>query len=510
MSTPVKADKKFLLTELLQDFCDPATIPDLQVNGLNIDSRDIGAGQVFVACLGTQVHGLAYARQAINAGAIAIIYEDHVSAGPWLKKLGEFDSRLLIPVKDLSVKLGVIAARYYAYPTADLPVVGVTGTDGKTSCTHFIAQAASNLGHACGLLGTLGYGFYGKLNQASHTTPDAICIQSYMADLKAQGANQVVMEVSSHALQQHRVSGIDFDIAVLTNLTRDHLDYHGNLENYANAKRKLFDFSSLKTLVFNIDDEFGLRLAQHYRKSKKVIAYTTAEQAVFEPINTIRCSGLKLVADGIEFSLHSPWGNALIKSDLLGRFNVSNLLATFAVLISLGIDFEQAAQVLETLSTVPGRMEVFKHANKPLAIVDYAHTPKALEQVLLAIKEHGYKRITTVFGCGGDRDQGKRGHMGDIAARFSDQVIVTDDNPRSESPVAIVQDILAGISATRQKTAKIEVEHDRSKAIHLAFEQTDADAAILIAGKGHEDYQLVNQERRWFSDRELVKRLINS
>lgn len=509
MSIPVMELNDILLSDLLNGFCELRTVPDCAITGLNIDSRRISRGEVFFACLGTQVHGLAYARAAIEAGATAVVYEEDSSAGLWLKKLDAYDPGMFVPVKNLSTKLGEIAARFYGQPTQTMPVIGVTGTDGKTSCTHFIAQAMKNLGHSCGLLGTLGYGFYAELSEASHTTPDAIRIQGFMADLNSRGAKQVVMEVSSHALQQHRVNGVKFNIAVLTNLTRDHLDYHGNIENYGNAKQKLFDFDTLETLIFNIDDEFGLRLAQHYRKSRRVLAYTLGKQAVFESSKTISCANLQLTADGVEFTLISPWGNAEIKSSLLGRFNVSNLLATFASLMASGIGFEHAANCLSTIATVPGRMEVFSGPGSPVVIVDYAHTPKALEQVLLAIAEHGYKKVITVFGCGGDRDQGKRAHMGDIAARLSRHVIVTDDNPRTESPVAIVQAILAGISKARQNNTRVEVEHDRAKAIALAFEYCDSDEAILIAGKGHEDYQLVNQERRWFSDRLLVQKLIN-
>ncbi len=505
MSVPIEEPKGILLSELLDGFCDSSDIPYFEVTGITIDSRSISAGHVFCACLGTQVHGLTYAQKAIDAGAGAIIYEADISAELWLNKLSNTQKIVLVGVENLSQKLGYIASRYYAQPTSEMLVVGVTGTDGKTSCSQFIAQAMKLLGKPCGVLGTLGYGFFGEMSEATHTTPDAIRIQSLMRDLKSHKAQQAVMEVSSHALEQGRVNGVNFHIAVLTNLSRDHLDYHGSVENYADAKQKLFEFESLKTLILNVDDEFGLRLAQQYRKKKNVLAYSLSANSVFEVSKTVRCIDLNLRTTGIEFTLSSPWGEGKVKTALLGRFNVSNLLATFSSLMALGEDFAEALNVLSQLSTVPGRMELLTAKNKPMTIVDYAHTPKALEQVLLAIREHGYKNIITVFGCGGDRDQGKRAHMGDIAARLSNSVIVTDDNPRGESADAIVQAILSGISKVQQKSTVVDVEHDRAKAIGLAFKAARPSDAILVAGKGHEDYQLIGQERRWFSDRVIVQ-----
>ncbi len=490
------------LTELLAGVVTVNERDDRQVFGLSMDSRSAAAGDLFFACAGTRGHGLQYLRQALQAGVAAVIWEP--CAG-WTEVPAPFSDSGDVPffaLPELGTQVGVIADRFFGAPSHHLRVVGVTGTDGKTSCTQFLARCLDRPQARCGVIGTLGYGFPGALSPASHTTPDAIRLQRLLADMVAADARCVAMEVSSHALEQGRASGVAFDVAVLTNLGRDHLDYHGDELAYARAKRRLFEQPGLKTAVLNLNDAFGRELAERLSASVECVGYGIGPLASNEQLaDHVIGSDLRLSADGLSMQVRSPWGSGHIRARLLGRFNASNVLAVLTVLLVGRMPFEQASAAIADLTTVPGRMEVFGgEAEKPRVVVDYAHTPQALQQVLESLREHCGGRLWCVFGCGGDRDRGKRPLMGALAERLCDETILTDDNPRSEDANAIIAEILNGM----RRPERARVQRDRAAAIALAVNEAGADDIVLVAGKGHEQVQRVGDRELPFSDRQQV------
>ncbi|MDR3415677.1 MAG: UDP-N-acetylmuramoyl-L-alanyl-D-glutamate--2,6-diaminopimelate ligase [Nevskia sp.] len=483
------------LSALLQGYA--TALPDLTVTGVELDSRKVAPGALFLAVRGHSRHGLAFAGEALQRGAGAVAWEpDPGVAAP----------RLAVPViavDHLGAHAGEIAARFWNHPSRGLFTVGVTGTDGKTSTAHLVTQALDRLGAPCAYFGTLGYGRLDRLAVASHTTPDAVRLQRLLAEQRDAGMRACAMEVSSHALDQSRVGGVEFRVAALTNVGRDHLDYHGSLESYAAAKRRLFAWPGLQAAVLNRDDARGAAWARD-----RLDAAVTLYGLDGEPPAGQHVLGFDLQphAAGLGFTVRSSWGEARIDSRLLGRFNAYNLLAALAVLLHHGTPLPAAAAALSACGTVPGRAEGFRVPGSPLVVVDYAHTPQALGQILQALRPHTAGRLWCVFGCGGDRDRGKRPLMGQAAAQLADRLIVTDDNPRSEDPAAIAAEILTGIpDAARQQ---LTVEHDRARAIERAVSAASAQDVVLVAGKGHEDYQLYGQERRRFSDREFVGGLL--
>jgi UDP-N-acetylmuramoyl-L-alanyl-D-glutamate--2,6-diaminopimelate ligase len=377
-----------------------------------------------------------------------------------------------------------------------MTVIAVTGTNGKTSVTQFLAQALESLGQPCGIIGTLGTGRICDLELTGMTTPDPVSIQRFLAGFKAQSCPYVVLEASSHALEQGRLNSVEIDVAVLTNLTRDHLDYHQTMEAYSAAKAKLFNFSSVKTAVLNMDDEFGQQLKQSINNQVDVLTYAS-EQAADIIATDIQCS-----RDGLSFDVTKPNMQYAVHSSLLGRFNVDNLLATAAVLYSLGYEQEQVKKSVEHCHAVSGRMQAYGEQHQPMVVIDYAHTPDALEQALMTLRAHlpDNGQLWCVFGCGGDRDKGKRSLMGNIAETLADMVVVTDDNPRTEDHIAIVKDILSGCA----EPEKVHVEHDRKQAIIFAINHAHEQDIILVAGKGHEAYQEVNQVKYPFCDATVV------
>jgi UDP-N-acetylmuramoyl-L-alanyl-D-glutamate--2,6-diaminopimelate ligase len=392
-------------------------------------------------------------------------------------------------IDDLHARLGEIAARYYDHPSQALRVVGVTGTNGKTSTVQLITQALSRLGHTAASIGTLGAGLYGALDEGERTTPDAISVQRLLARFRDQGATHVAMEVSSHALEQGRVGAVGFEVAAFTNLTRDHLDYHGTMEAYGAAKAKLFAFPGLKAAAINVDDAFGRALADGLPGSLRVLRTSVGGAA------DVSAADVVTSAEGLTFELRTPCGAHAIRSALLGRFNVANLLAVVACLGALGEPFARIVEAVQALTPVNGRMNrLGGDGRHPLVVVDYAHTPDALEQALTALRAHCAGRLVCVFGCGGERDAGKRPQMGAIAERLADVAIVTDDNPRGENGDVIVAQILGGM---RRAAA---VERDRATAIGMAIAQAGADDVVLIAGKGHETYQEGPAGKRPFDD----------
>jgi UDP-N-acetylmuramoyl-L-alanyl-D-glutamate--2,6-diaminopimelate ligase len=496
-----------LLSDLLRGFADAAPLGELRVSGLSLDSREVQKGYVFCALHGGRQHGLAFANAAARQGAAVILAE---SSPLWpaarCERLGVELGLPVIRMAHLSRDVSAIAARYYGDPSGSLDVTAVTGTNGKTSVTHYLAQALRRE-QVCGLIGTLGYGLPEALNSTRHTTPDAVCLQAILADLKQQGAAAVAMEMSSHALAQARAAAVRVDTAVFTNLTRDHLDYHGDMAAYLSAKRRLFEWPGLGNAVLNADDPYMPQLLERLDATVTPVLYSL-DPAWRPPSGVsswIRADALNVLARGMRVRFSSSWGAGQFDSGLLGRFNAGNLLAVLAVLLLKGWNLQRALDALSQIQGVAGRMECFGAAGQPLVVVDYAHTPDALEQALRVLREHQPRRLLSVFGCGGERDVGKRAQMGELAARLSDQVIVTDDNPRGEDGELIVADILSGIGAATH----VSVQRQRGRAIRYAVCLAGARDIVLIAGKGHETVQYVGHLALPFSDRAQVTQALN-
>lgn len=498
--TPLISQQPKSLSALLQGLAEVEPSRDRDVSGLSLDSRETTRGHLFLACAGSRLHGRQFIPDAVEKGAIAVAYEQDAAESA-LQMADDFHDLPIIPVADLRQHVGEIAARFYDHPAEKLFVVGITGTNGKTSCSQYLAESLSPADSVgCGVIGTLGYGRYGALVPGPNTTPDALTLQRQLAELAAAGSEHVVIETSSHGLDQGRVNGVQFDVAVFTNLSRDHLDYHDSMASYAHAKQQLFDMPGLKVAVVNIDDEFGRHLLGQLPESVNSLTYGIENNA------DIRGDKLFLRIDGLSMEVTSPMGNGTLNSHLLGRFNASNLLAVLGVLLMTGMDLSVALGRLSDVHTVPGRMQCFTgKREQPLVVVDYAHTPDALDFALQSIREHCEGKLWCVFGCGGERDTGKRPMMGAIAQQLADFVIITDDNPRHEDGDDIVKHILSGMPGDH---AALSVQRDRRKAITEAMQRAGADDIILIAGKGHEDYQQVGDVRLPFSDQQTVQSLL--
>ncbi|MEX0958275.1 MAG: UDP-N-acetylmuramoyl-L-alanyl-D-glutamate--2,6-diaminopimelate ligase [Burkholderiales bacterium] len=471
-----------------------ADLPDLQSlgvkpSGLSIDSRKVSKGEVFLAFPGDSSDGRRFIAQAIEAGACAVL---------WEKPGFEWDPAWRVPnlpVHGLREKAGEIASRFYGNPSQHLWMVGVTGTNGKTSCSQWIAQALSRQGRRTAVIGTLGSGFTDALDPAQNTTPDPVSLQARLAGLREQGAVAVAMEVSSHGIEQGRVNGVKFDVALFTNLSRDHLDYHGSMAAYSAAKAKLFEWPQLKHAVLNLDDAFGAELAQRIDRTRvNAIGYGIGK-------GEIAGHQLDLSTRGLKLEIATPWGKGRVASALLGGFNAYNLLGVLGVLLASGVGFDHAIAALSELQPVPGRMQTVSLRDVPLVVVDYAHSPDALEKALetLRLTLSMGARLHCVFGCGGDRDPGKRPLMGEIATRLADRCVITSDNPRSENPRAIIADILAGAHPN------YHVEEDRATAILYALQNAAPEDVVLIAGKGHETYQEIGDRRLPFDDLEVAR-----
>jgi UDP-N-acetylmuramoyl-L-alanyl-D-glutamate--2,6-diaminopimelate ligase len=407
-----------------------------------------------------------------------------------------------VGIEGLRDRYGLIAEFICGAPSSAMWMVGVTGTNGKSSCVQGIAQSYAYLGQPAGVVGTLGSGLVGALETGTHTTPDAGMLQETLAKLRGAGAKVVAMEVSSHGLDQGRVNGVHFDVALFTNLSRDHLDYHGSMAAYGAAKARLFAWPGLHASVINRDDAFGQSLADDVRaRGRKVLTYGFAGADVAG-------ANLRAAPDGIEFAVSTPWGRADVKSRLVGAFNAWNLLGMLGVLLVGNVPLAKAVEALARIEAPAGRMQRFGGGTSPLVIVDYAHTPDALEKALTALRpvvgEGG--ELVCVFGCGGNRDPGKRPEMGRIAAQLSDRVVVTADNPRNEEPAAIAEAILRGIKATGNR--KWALEPDRAHAIEVAITKARPGDVVLVAGKGHEDYQERNGVRTPFSDAEVAQAVL--
>ena len=454
------------------------------IRELTLDSRQVRPGDLFLAVPGTRQDGRVHIADAISRGAAAVAFEAD-GAEPMSAASTE-----LVAIKGLAGQLSAIAGRFYGEPSRGLHLVGITGTNGKTSVSQLLAQALDLLGEPCGIVGTLGNGFYGALAQGQHTTPDPIGVQATLAGLKQEGARAVAMEVSSHGLHQGRVAALDFDIAVFTNLSRDHLDYHGSMEAYQAAKAALFAWPSLRARVINLDDAAGQQLALEERESR-LIGYSLEQQGAY-----LFCRDIHFDDHGVRATLVTPRGEGSLRSSLLGRFNLSNLLAVVGALLAMDYPLDEILKAVPRLNGPIGRMQRLGGGKAPLVVVDYAHTPDALEKVLDALRPHVAGRLLCLFGCGGDRDRGKRPLMAGVVERLADGVLVTDDNPRSETPEQIFSDIQAGFAAPQN----VRFVHGRGQAIAALVAEANVDDIVVLAGKGHEDYQEINGVRQPFSD----------
>ncbi|HWL63516.1 MAG TPA: UDP-N-acetylmuramoyl-L-alanyl-D-glutamate--2,6-diaminopimelate ligase [Steroidobacteraceae bacterium] len=473
-----------------------APVPrDVLLSDITLDSRAVRPGGAFLACRGARHHGLEFATEVARRGARAILWEPDGHTGP-----PTLDSGIVLAaVPELSRRASELADRFFGSPSRGVDVIGVTGTNGKTTCAWLLAQALLACGRSAAYVGTLGSAFESELVAGEMTTPDAVTAQRQLAGFRDRGARAVAMEVSSHGLAQGRVAAVHFDAAVFTNLTRDHLDFHGDMQAYGQAKASLFERGGLRLRVFNTDDAFGAALAARPAFAGRIACSRLAQPAPGTGAHVF-ARDVVFGMQGTRFRLDSSFGTAVVASPLLGEFNVDNLLATLAVLLGSGVTPAAAALAVKAASAPPGRLETFGGEGRPLAVVDYAHTPDALDKALTVLRRHCSGRLWVVFGCGGDRDRGKRAGMGAIAARRADAIVLTDDNPRGEDGDDIIAAIRAGLGG-----AAAQVIRDRRAAIHHALREAGADDVVLIAGKGHEEYQVIGSQRHPFSDRQVVR-----
>lgn len=474
------------------------------VTDLTLDSREARAGSLFFALPGRKSHGLNFAAEAAARGASVVLWQpaDDVES-PELPA-----SVLAAPVPGLAKLVGRIADRFFGWPSSQLRVVGITGTNGKTTCAYLLTQCLERLGMEAAYAGTLGWGRIAALERPTHTTPDAVTVHRELAQLRNSGVRDVAMEVSSHALDQDRVAGVRFHCAAFTNLSRDHLDYHPSMQAYGEAKARLLNLPELQHVVINIGDAFGRELARQFAGRAPLTAvWIGAGDSAWLAERTLHASSVAVDMQGISMQIDGSFGSLNLRTKLLGRFNAENSVVVLACLTSLGFTLQEAASALAQCTAAPGRMEVVEPAacGKPLAVIDYAHTPDALAKALGALREHCSGALWCVFGCGGDRDPGKRPMMGAIADELADEIIVTDDNPRSEDPQAITRAIAGGI-----KSRSSRVIHDRGEAIATALREAAPLDVVLIAGKGHEDYQIYGETRRSFSDRREALRYLGA
>lgn len=490
----------------------------VSVRRLIADSRVLQPGDTFLACVGEHYDARTDIPKAIAAGANAIIWEkqDFTWNPTW--KLPNWG------VVDLRKKAGKIADQVYGHPSRRLWVVGITGTNGKTTCSHWYAQAMGALRKKTAVVGTLGHGFSGALCDSTHTTPDAVKLQQLMASYLQQGATSLVMEASSHGIAQGRLFGTELSVAVLTNLTRDHLDYHGSMDAYAATKAKLFFWKGLRYAVLNLDEVLGVELSQQLANSQvSVIGYgfrqSRQEGWIAKNEKVLYGSNLHCATQHIRFDVEFCGRHASLQSNVTGRFNAYNLLAVLAALLASEVDFDDAVAALQHVQPVPGRMEMLGGGDQPVVIVDYAHTPDALSEVLIGLREmiagtrmkkrlkQKQGRLVCVVGCGGNRDRGKRPLIGEVVSRLADEVILTSDNPRDEEPAVIIQEIMQGVNGNDKHCL---IEEDRAAAIYQAIHSAHKGDVVLIAGKGAEITQEIQGKKYPFDDREVVRQVLHN
>lgn len=479
-------ERKMKLAELLSPWIENIEM-DIEISGIESDSRQVMPRMLFLAAQAPFDHVQRYIDEAIQKGAVAIIYDTDelpIASVPAFR------------LSKLCELFGPIASRFYGYPTHELNVIGVTGTNGKTTISYLLTQAYQLLGIKTFYIGTLGVGSLNDIHETGMTTPNALVLQKWCSHYRQQAYEQLVMEVSSHALDQYRVNGVPFKQAIFTNLTHDHLDYHGTIESYAKAKARLFQFEHLESMIINVDDPWGQWMIQQANPKTKVYRI-----GIHQPAD-IKVIAESWTLNGMHLDCETPWGAISIHAQLLGEFNVYNILSVMTALLDSGFDVDTVQQVIAQLTPPPGRMEVV--STRPLVVVDYAHTPDALENALKTLKDFQQKttsgRLFVIFGCGGDRDPYKRPIMGEIASRYAYGVFVTSDNPRHENPHQIIEQIVAGIPLS----TKMMSITDRKLAIMSCLEEAHPEDIILIAGKGHENYQIIGDSKAHFSDQEIV------
>jgi len=472
--------------ELLEGWVENA--PAVRVTGIGLDNREIIPGDVFVAVQGQSVHGMDYAHLAVDAGAVAVIHDG-------LKRVPQLGVPVAL-VSGLGDKLGELASRYYGAPSEQMTIAGVTGTNGKTSVAHFLAQSWQRVNGNAGMVGTLGYGSLGALESGARTTPDAFRLQQALNDCVKTGIEHLAMEVSSHALQQQRCQTVQFDAAVFTNLSRDHLDYHADMAGYAAAKRRLFTEYAPAFAIINHDDVYGRKWFGELNGGMQMLSFGLGEGA------ELRAEIRSVDINGMNLRISGPWGSEEVHTSLLGEFNASNLLAAAGTLALLGMPWSRVLHQIELMHPVPGRMmRLGGQTGQPVVVVDYAHTPDALESALSAVRAHLDGRLVCVFGCGGNRDQGKRPQMGRAAELLADDVFVTSDNPRNESASKIIEDVIAGLHEPGRAT----IEPDRAAAIQRAIANCQPGDVVLVAGKGHETWQEIGGQKIPFSDESVIQ-----
>lgn len=480
-----------MLSELLED---TRTVPsiDHEISELSLDSRIGIDGAAFFALQGSTLHGMRFAHQAIENGAVAIVH-DGLATLPNDLPEGIGIAQLESP----RGHLGNLAARFYNSNSAQSKVVAFTGTNGKTSCVLNFSSLANSSGLRSGVIGTLGWGYAEQLISTGLTTPDVFTVHRIVQAMNEQGCEAIALEASSHALDQGRLDGLDIGTAVFTNISRDHLDFHKNVDNYAAAKSRLFQRSEIETAVINIDSDFAQRMIQPVCPSARLLSYSMSDAAA-----DVFAENIQLHEQGSRFDLRTPWGTDHFELNQMGRFNIANLLAVVAALCAQGVRFDSLKEAVQQLETVPGRMQRVQvsSAKAPTTIVDYAHTPDALAQVLVAVSQHCSGKLWVVFGCGGDRDRGKRAEMAAVAETCADQIVVTSDNPRSESPAQIIADIVGGFAEGSSSAKHIHVEVDRKRAIEWAVGAAATEDCVVIAGKGHEKFQIIGPAKIPFDD----------
>jgi UDP-N-acetylmuramoyl-L-alanyl-D-glutamate--2,6-diaminopimelate ligase len=484
---------------LPEGFEDKQGVLAFDITGLTQDSRLVEPGDLFLALFGKNHDARDYIYVAAERGAQVVIAD---AGGQW-QGVCNVAGVPVIAIDGLRARIGEIAARHYGFPGHQIPVIGVTGTNGKTSCTQFIAQILAGLEQPCGVIGTLGYGLYPDLIDSGFTTPDAIAMQSALADIVANQARYAALEVSSQGLHQHRLVGVKFNTAVFTNLTRDHLDYHGSMAAYAEAKRRLFEHDALRVGIVNADDPYAAMMLNAMPRQAQSMTYSVSSKRA-----DVYAEELSFNEHGFTARVCTPWGCTDLNGRLLGAFNFSNVLAALTVVMTLPEDYllGDVVEQISRLQPVQGRMDLVGSAHGVSVVVDYAHSPDGLRCALEAVRQHTSGRIWCVFGCGGNRDQGKRPLMAEVADQLADFVVITDDNPRHENPDDIVRQIMFGFSAPD----RVIVERDRARAIALAVSSAAAGDVVLVAGKGHECYQEVAGNRFIFSDAEHVRLALRS
>lgn len=499
-----------VLGSLLPDLDLSESLANLSISGLSLDSRLIEPGDLFFAIPGFLKDGRDYIHSSLQSGAEVVLYQPDQEFLP--------DNDRVVPVANLNQKISEISGRFYSNPSKKLKLTGITGTNGKTTCTQLLANLLSSINVPVGVIGTLGYSPIAAkkndLKMKGMTTPNPIIIQSILADFVESNISQVVMEVSSHGISQHRINSLLFETAVFTNLSHDHLDYHGNLENYFKVKKELFSIPGLKNAVINIDDAAGSKIAEDLPLyvNKLSFSLVNSEASIF-------ADEINLSVSGITARINSPWGQGELKSKLLGKFNLQNLLAVIGAACCQGLDFYHVIKALPILKNIPGRMEIINDTEEsgdslitgPVVIVDFAHSPDALKNVLGTLRDLCSGKLWCIFGCGGNRDQEKRPIMGKIAAELADNIIITNDNAREESPEKIAKQIFSGIASNKKALhVKTKIILDRKEAINFSIKSAVQEDIVLIAGKGHESYQLLGSESFSFSDRVEARIALNS